>query len=166
MGEKARPGDGVIGASGRVDGRVVAVFAQDASYAGGSLGEAHAETVVSVLELAERSRVPVIGFVESAGARMQEGLAALSGYAKIFHKHVALSGYVPQISVEYTQQGGLVGQPVLRNPPGDPALRSLAESAMRAVRKCNPMRIPAQFQPFYEQWKARILRFDPTEMSG
>src|SRR3984957_8245424 len=99
MGEKARPGDGVIGASGRVDGRVVAVFAQDASYAGGSLGEAHAETVVSVLELAERSRVPVIGFVESAGARMQEGLAALAGYARIFRKHVALSGYVPQISV-------------------------------------------------------------------
>jgi acetyl-CoA carboxylase carboxyltransferase component len=99
MGEKARPGDGVLGASGRVDGRVVAVFAQDPSFAGGSLGEAHAETVVAVLELAERSRVPVIGFVESAGARMQEGLAALAGYAKIFHKHVALSGYVPQISV-------------------------------------------------------------------
>ncbi len=99
MGAKARPGDGVLGASGRVDGRVVAVFAQDASFAGGSLGEAHAETVVAVLELAERSRVPVIGFVESAGARMQEGLAALSGYAKIFRKHVALSGYVPQISV-------------------------------------------------------------------
>ena len=99
MGEKARPGDGVLGASGRVDGRVVAVFAQDASFAGGSLGEAHAETVVAVLELAERSRVPVIGFVESAGARMQEGLAALSGYAKIFRKHVALSGHVPQISV-------------------------------------------------------------------
>ena len=99
MGEKARPGDGVLGASGRVDGRAVAVFAQDASFAGGSLGEAHAETVVAVLELAQRSRVPAIGFVESAGARMQEGLAALSGYAKIFHKHVALSGYVPQISV-------------------------------------------------------------------
>jgi acetyl-CoA carboxylase carboxyltransferase component len=74
-------------------------FAQDASFAGGSLGEAHADTVVSVLELAERSRVPVIGFVESAGARMQEGLAALSGYGRIFHKHVALSGRVPQISV-------------------------------------------------------------------
>jgi len=99
MGEKARPGDGVLGASGRVDGRVVAVFAQDASFAGGSLGEAHADTVVAVLELAERSRVPVIGFVESAGARMQEGLAALSGYARIFRKHVALSGHVPQISV-------------------------------------------------------------------
>ena len=98
MGEKARPGDGVLGASARVDGRAVAVFAQDASFAGGSLGEAHAETVVAVLELAKRSRVPIIGFVESAGARMQEGLAALEGYAKIFRRHVELSGLVPQIT--------------------------------------------------------------------
>jgi acetyl-CoA carboxylase carboxyltransferase component len=99
MGEKARAGDGVIGATGRVDGRPVAVFAQDASFAGGSLGEAHAETVVAVQQIAERSRVPLIGFVESAGARMQEGLAALSGYGRIFSMHVALSGVVPQISV-------------------------------------------------------------------
>jgi acetyl-CoA carboxylase carboxyltransferase component len=99
MGEKARPGDGVLGATGRVDGRPVACFAQDASFAGGSLGEAHADTVVSVLALAERTRVPVIGFIESAGARMQEGLAALAGYGRIFHRHVALSGQVPQISV-------------------------------------------------------------------
>jgi acetyl-CoA carboxylase carboxyltransferase component len=77
----------------------VACFAQDASFAGGSLGEAHADTVVSVLALAERTLVPVIGFVESAGARMQEGLAALSGYGRIFNHHVALSGRVPQISV-------------------------------------------------------------------
>jgi acetyl-CoA carboxylase carboxyltransferase component len=99
MGDKARPGDGVIGATGRVDGRPVAAFAQDASFAGGSLGEAHADTVVSVLALAERTLVPVIGFIESAGARMQEGLAALSGYGRIFNHHVALSGRVPQISV-------------------------------------------------------------------
>ncbi|MGA2469724.1 MAG: acyl-CoA carboxylase subunit beta [Solirubrobacteraceae bacterium] len=99
MGDKARPGDGVVGATGRVDGRPVAVFAQDASFAGGSLGDAHADTVVSVLALAERTRVPVIGFIESAGARLQEGLAALSGYGRIFHHHVTLSGQVPQISV-------------------------------------------------------------------
>jgi acetyl-CoA carboxylase carboxyltransferase component len=99
MGEKARAGDGVLGASGRVDGRPVAVFAQDASFAGGSLGEAHADTVVEVLKLAKRSRVPVIGFVESAGARMQEGVAALGGYGRIFRHHVALSGQVPQISI-------------------------------------------------------------------
>jgi acetyl-CoA carboxylase carboxyltransferase component len=88
-----------LGARARVAGRAVAVFAPAASLAGGWLGVAHAETVVAVLELAQRSRVPVIGFVESAGARMQEGLAALSGYAKIFRKHVELSGLVPQISV-------------------------------------------------------------------
>jgi acetyl-CoA carboxylase carboxyltransferase component len=99
MGVKARAGDGVLGASGRVDGRAVAVFAQDASFAGGSLGEAHADTVVEVLQLAGRARIPVIGFVESAGARMQEGLAALAGYGRIFRHHVALSGHVPQISV-------------------------------------------------------------------
>src|SRR6202012_2493849 len=67
--------------------------------AGGSLGEEHANTIVELLRLAERSRVPVIGCMESAGARMQEGLAALGGYGRIFRQHVALSGRVPQISV-------------------------------------------------------------------
>ena len=99
MGAKARAGDGVLGASGRVDGRAVFVFAQDPSFAGGSLGAAHADSVVQVLKLAGRARAPVVGFVESAGARMQEGLAALGGYGRIFREHVALSGRVPQISV-------------------------------------------------------------------
>ena len=80
-------------------------FAQDASFAGGSLGEAHAETVVAVLRLAERARVPVIGFVESAGARMQEGLAALAGYGRIFRQHVRSPGRVPQISVDLRRLG-------------------------------------------------------------
>jgi acetyl-CoA carboxylase carboxyltransferase component len=99
MGAKARAGDGVVGAAARVDGRPVFCFAQDPSFVGGSLGEAHAETVVRVLKLAGRARVPVIGFVESAGARMQEGLAALGGYGRIFYEHVALSGRMPQISI-------------------------------------------------------------------
>jgi acetyl-CoA carboxylase carboxyltransferase component len=99
MGEKARAGDGVLGGSGRVDGRPVFCFAQDPSFAGGSLGQAHADTVVQVLRLAGRAGVPVVGFIESAGARMQEGLAALGGYGRIFREHVALSGVVPQISV-------------------------------------------------------------------
>jgi methylmalonyl-CoA decarboxylase subunit alpha len=99
MGEKARDGDGILGASGRVDGRPIFCFAQDPSFAGGSLGQAHADTVVRVLRLAQRARVPVVGFIESAGARMQEGLEGLSGYARIFREHVALSGLVPQISV-------------------------------------------------------------------
>ena len=99
MGDKARPGDGVVGGSGLVGGRPVFCYAQDASYAGGSLGAAHAETIVRVLELAGRARAPVVGFVGSGGARMQEGVAALGGYGRIFRRTVALSGKVPQISI-------------------------------------------------------------------
>jgi methylmalonyl-CoA decarboxylase subunit alpha len=99
MGERAGEGDGVIGATGRVDGRAVACFAQDPSYLGGSLGEAQADTICRVLETAGRARIPVVGFVESAGARLHEGVAGLCGYGRIFRAHVALSGVVPQISV-------------------------------------------------------------------
>jgi acetyl-CoA carboxylase carboxyltransferase component len=99
MGAKARPGDGVVGGSGLVDGRPIYVYAQDASYAGGSLGAAHADTIVRVLQLAREARVPAVGFIESGGARMQEGTAALGGYGRIFREHVASSGLIPQISV-------------------------------------------------------------------
>jgi acetyl-CoA carboxylase carboxyltransferase component len=99
MGDKTRAGDGVVGAMGRVDGRPVACFAQDPTYLGGSLGEVQADTICRVLEQAGRARVPVVGFIESAGARLQEGVAALAGYGRIFKAHTALSGVVPQISV-------------------------------------------------------------------
>lgn len=99
MGDKARAGDGVIAGAGRVDGRPVFCYAQDPSYLGGSLGEQHADSIVRVLRLAGRAGAPVVGFIESGGARMQEGLAALAGYARIFREHVALSGKIPQISV-------------------------------------------------------------------
>jgi acetyl-CoA carboxylase carboxyltransferase component len=99
MGERARAGDGVVAGSGRVDGRTVFCYAQDPSYLGGSLGEQHAASIVRVLRLAGRAGAPVVGFIESGGARMQEGVAALAGYASIFREHVALSGRVPQISV-------------------------------------------------------------------
>jgi acetyl-CoA carboxylase carboxyltransferase component len=99
LGPKGPPGDGVVGASGRVAGRHVFCYAEDSRFAGGSLGAAHAETIVRVLTLARRARVPVIGLIESAGARVQEGLDALGGYARIFRENVALSGLVPQISV-------------------------------------------------------------------
>jgi acetyl-CoA carboxylase carboxyltransferase component len=99
MGERGRPGDGVVGAAGRVNGRPVFCFAQDAGFAGGSLGPQHAETVLRVMRLAGGAGAPVIGFVESAGARMQEGLAALGGFGRIFQENVALSGRVPQISI-------------------------------------------------------------------
>jgi acetyl-CoA carboxylase carboxyltransferase component len=99
MAERAQAGDGVVGGSGLIDGRPVFCYAQDSSYAGGSLGEAHADTIVRVLELAGRARAPVVGFVSSGGARMQEGVAALGGYGRIFRHSVALSGRVPQISI-------------------------------------------------------------------
>ncbi len=99
MGEKARAGDGVLAGAGTIDGRPVFCYAQDQSYAGGSLGEQHANTIVRVLELADRAKAPVVGFVSSGGARMQEGVAALGGYGRIFHRIVKLSGRVPQVSI-------------------------------------------------------------------
>jgi acetyl-CoA carboxylase carboxyltransferase component len=99
MGERAQAGDGVLAGAGRVDGRPVFVYAQDPSYLGGSLGEQHADSIVKVLRLAGRAGVPVVGFIESGGARMQEGVGALAGYARIFREQVALSGRIPQISV-------------------------------------------------------------------
>jgi acetyl-CoA carboxylase carboxyltransferase component len=99
LGARAVAGDGVVGATGAVDGRPIVCYAQDGSYLGGSLGERHADTIVRVLSLAQRARTPVVGFVESGGARMQEGTAALAGYGRIFRQTVALTGVVPQISV-------------------------------------------------------------------
>ena len=99
LGARAIEGDGVVGATGMVAGRPIACYAQDGEYLGGSLGERHADTIVRVLETAERARIPVVGFVESGGARMQEGTAALGGYGRIFRHTVGLTGVVPQISV-------------------------------------------------------------------
>jgi acetyl-CoA carboxylase carboxyltransferase component len=96
---RVSPGDGVVGASGTIAGRPVFCYAQDQSFVGGSLGEAHADTIVRVMRLAERAGAPVIGFVASGGARMDDGLGALGGYGRIFRQNVALSGRVPQISV-------------------------------------------------------------------
>src|SRR5947207_11955575 len=99
LGDRAIAGDGVVGATGSVGGRPIACYAQDGAYLGGSLGERHADTIVRVLKTAERARVPVVAFVQSGGARMQEGTAALAGYGKIFRHTVGLTGLVPQISV-------------------------------------------------------------------
>jgi acetyl-CoA carboxylase carboxyltransferase component len=99
LGARALAGDGVIGATATVAGRPIACYAEDASFLGGSLGERHAETIVRLLQLAGRARIPVVGFVESGGARLQEGTAALAGYGQIFRETVALTGVVPQISV-------------------------------------------------------------------
>jgi acetyl-CoA carboxylase carboxyltransferase component len=99
LGDRAQAGDGVVAGLGRVAGRPIACYAQDASFMGGSLGEAHADTIDRIMGLAGRSRLPIVGFIESGGARMQEGTAALAGFARIFRGNVQLSNAVPQISI-------------------------------------------------------------------
>jgi acetyl-CoA carboxylase carboxyltransferase component len=95
----AAPADGVITGHGRIDGRPVAVFSQDFTVLGGSLGEAHAQKIVKVIDLARTNGLPVVGLSDSGGARIQEGVHALGGYAEIFLRNTLASGVVPQISV-------------------------------------------------------------------
>jgi propionyl-CoA carboxylase beta chain len=93
------PGDGVITGWGTINGRVVYVFSKDFTVEGGSLSKAHAEKIVKVQEMAVRSGAPIIGLFDAAGARIQEGVDSLAGYADIFLQTVLASGVVPQISV-------------------------------------------------------------------
>jgi len=99
MGERKIPGDGVVTGYGSVDGREIFVFSHDASVFGGSLGEVFAEKVCKVMDLAVRAGRPCIGINDSGGARIQEGVVSLAGYADIFYRNVQSSGVVPQISV-------------------------------------------------------------------
>jgi acetyl-CoA carboxylase carboxyltransferase component len=99
LGERAHGGDGVLAGAGRVSGRRVFCYAQDPAFMGGSLGEAHADSIVRVMDLAGEAGAPVVGYIESGGARLQEGHAGLAGYGRIFRKSVELSSRVPQISV-------------------------------------------------------------------
>lgn len=92
-------GDGVLAGAGEVGGRPVYCYAQDPRFMGGSLGEAHADSIVRVMEMAGRAGAPVVSFVESGGARLQEGHAALAGYGRIFRASVQLSKRAPQISI-------------------------------------------------------------------
>jgi acetyl-CoA carboxylase carboxyltransferase component len=111
---RSAPGDGVVAGAGTVSGRPVYCYAQDQGFAGGSLGTAQAETIVRLLELAGRASAPVVGFIASGGARIDEGAGALGGYGAIFRRHVALSGHVPQISViTGTSAGGGAYSPAL-----------------------------------------------------
>jgi propionyl-CoA carboxylase beta chain len=91
-------GDGVVTGFGHVDGRLVYVFSQDFTVFGGSLAEAHAEKICKVMDLAVRNGAPIIGLNDSGGARIQEGVVSLGGYADIFLRNVLASGVVPQIS--------------------------------------------------------------------
>src|SRR5207237_1283926 len=91
-------GDGVVTGFGRIDGRAVYIFSQDFTVFGGSLAEAHAEKICKVMDLAVKTGAPIIGLNDSGGARIQEGVVSLGGYADIFLRNVLSSGVVPQIS--------------------------------------------------------------------
>jgi acetyl-CoA carboxylase carboxyltransferase component len=98
--EKAHPyTDGVVTGWGKIDGRLVYVYAQDFTIMGGSVGEAHGRKIANLLEMAHRNGAPIIGLNDSGGARIQEGVDALAGYGLIFHRNVQSSGVIPQISV-------------------------------------------------------------------
>jgi propionyl-CoA carboxylase beta chain len=98
LADQQYPGDGVVTGHGRINGRPVYVFAQDFTVFGGSLSETHAQKICKVMDLAVRNGAPVIGLNDSGGARIQEGVASLGGYADIFLRNTLASGVVPQIS--------------------------------------------------------------------
>jgi len=93
------PGDGVVTGYGTIDGRLVFVFSQDFTVFGGSLGEMFANKIVKIMDLAMKVGAPMIGLNDSGGARIQEGVKSLGGYAEIFYRNVIASGVIPQISV-------------------------------------------------------------------
>ena len=93
------PGDGVVTGWGTVNGRTVFVFAKDFTVFGGSLSEAHAQKITKIQDMALKARAPIIGLFDAGGARIQEGVASLAGYADVFQRNIMASGVVPQISV-------------------------------------------------------------------
>jgi methylmalonyl-CoA carboxyltransferase large subunit len=99
MDGKELPADGVVTGTGTVDGRAVYVASQDFTVSGGSVGEIHADKICQTMELALKTGAPLVLINDSGGARIQEGIDALTGYARIFHNNVLLSGVVPQIAV-------------------------------------------------------------------
>jgi len=112
--DKDIPADGVITGFGTISGREVAVYSQDFTVLGGSLGLAHAAKITKIMDMALSSRVPVIGLLDSGGARIQEGVDSLDGYAQIFYKNTLASGIIPQISVILGPcAGGAVYSPAL-----------------------------------------------------
>jgi propionyl-CoA carboxylase beta chain len=113
--DKSRPlGDGVVTGYGTIDGRLVFVFSQDFTVFGGSLSEAHAEKICKIMDLAMKVGAPVIGLNDSGGARIQEGVASLGGYAEIFLRNTLASGVIPQISaIMGPCAGGAVYSPAI-----------------------------------------------------
>src|ERR1700690_4427600 len=114
MAEQKVYGDGFITGYGRIEGRLVFVFAQDFTIFGGSLSETHAEKIVKIMDMAMKNGAPVIGLNDSGGARIQEGVVSLGGYADIFYRNTRASGVIPQISaVMGPCAGGAVYSPAI-----------------------------------------------------
>ncbi|TRD16607.1 acyl-CoA carboxylase subunit beta [Palleronia caenipelagi] len=99
MAENKVPGDGVVTGWGTINGRQVYVYSQDFTVLGGSLSETHAQKICKIMDMAMQNGAPVIGLNDSGGARIQEGVASLAGYAEVFQRNVLASGVIPQISV-------------------------------------------------------------------
>ncbi len=99
MQDKTIPGDGVVTGYGTINGRLVFVYSQDFTVFGGSLSEAHAEKICKVMDQAMKVGAPIVGISDSGGARIQEGVASLGGYAEVFQRNVLSSGVVPQVSL-------------------------------------------------------------------
>ena len=107
-------GDGVITGYGTIEGRIIYVFSQDFTVLGGSLAEAHAEKICKLMDLAMKNGAPLIGLNDSGGARIQEGVVSLAGYADIFYKNTLASGVIPQLSaIMGPCAGGAVYSPAL-----------------------------------------------------
>ena len=99
MDKQKFPGDGVVTGWGTIFGRLVYVFSQDFTVLGGSLSETNAQKICKIMDMALRNGAPIIGLNDSGGARIQEGVASLAGYAEVFQRNVLASGVVPQLSV-------------------------------------------------------------------
>src|ERR1035438_3844694 len=135
MDEQVIPGDGFVTGYGRIDGRPVYVFAQDFTVFGGSLSEANAQKICKIMDLALKTGAPLIGLNDSGGARIQEGVVSLAGYADIFLRNTLASGVVPEISaVMGPCAGGAVSSP---GPPGSTEATGLRSgSASRTDPPC------------------------------
>ena len=134
--EKSKPaGDGFVTGYGRIDGRLVYVFAQDFTVFGGSLSEANAGKIIKIMDHAMRVGAPVIGLNDSGGARIQEGVMSLAGYAEIFLRNTLASGVVPQISAGMGPcAGGAVYSPAIT----DFIFMTRETSYMFVTDRCDP----------------------------
>src|SRR6202012_5451220 len=114
MEKEKYPGDGVVTGYGTINGKLVYVFSQDFTVFGGSLSETHAEKICKIMDLAMKNGAPVVGLNDSGGARIQEGVVSLGGYADIFYRNTLASGVVPQISaIMGPCAGGAVYSPAM-----------------------------------------------------